>query len=120
MRRADWEDSEGRLHAVTLPDNAPDSAVEAGVPIGPPSLTDLRLPKATEVRLHNALFHRGILTERDARLRLQDVQSAIASALRVDVHRVLALYAGAGVNGTVPDGVDSDGAATVARASTSR
>lgn len=109
MRNVVWRDAEGRWNVSALPDSAPDSDASRGVPIGPPSLAALRLPKDIEVRLHNELYHRGILTERDAARRMQDVQSALAAALRLSVHKVVALYA---------NGVDSGGGGDLLQAST--
>lgn len=63
-----------------------------GVPIGPPDLTSLGLPLEIEVRLHNALHDRGILTPQDARRRPAEVQSALQFALKVSTTNILNLY----------------------------
>lgn len=96
-----YTDAEGRQWLRGLPAGVPASQAEIGVPLGPPSLAELDLPKDVEIRLHNQLYARGILTEHDARTRLAEVTSALMAALRVDVHRILAVYQGAGaVNGS--------------------
>lgn len=96
LRTVSYTDAEGRRWAAELPDGVPDSDAQVGVPIGPPSLADLGLPLDIEVAIHNQLFDRGILTERDIQRRLNEVPSAIAAALRVDANRIAAIYHGIG------------------------
>lgn len=101
LRNIEFTDTDGRHWLKGLPPGVPDARAPAGVPIGPPSLEALGLPKEIEIRLHNQLYERGIFSERDARQRLQDIHSALMAALRVDAHRILAIYQGQGaVNGT--------------------
>ncbi len=95
LRTVEYEDPEGRRWLRGLPDGVPDTQAVIGVPYGPPPLTDLGLPLDIEVRLHNQLYARGLFTERDARSKLPDIQSALAAALRVDVHEILKVYQGA-------------------------
>lgn len=95
LRTVEYEDPEGRKWLRGLPDGTPDTQAAIGVPQGPPPLTSLGLPLAIEVRLHNQLYARGVLTERDARSKLPDIQSALSAALRVDVHEILKVYQGA-------------------------
>lgn len=84
-----------------MPQGVPAAKASVGVPIGPPSLDALGLPKEIEIRLHNQLYEREIFTEKDARQRMRDVHSALMAALGVDVHRILAVYQGQGaLNGT--------------------
>lgn len=92
----EYEDKEGRKFRRGLPQGAPRSQAAIGVPLGPPSLQDLGLPKEIEVALHNQLYARAIFTEADARSHLQDIHSALVSALRCDVNRILAVYHGQG------------------------
>ncbi len=92
MRRVDYKDRDGRWWAVWLPESYPDESASMGVPIGPPPLDELELPVGLSIDLHNQLFHRGLLTKQDLVRRLGDVQIAIASALRLDVQSVTALY----------------------------
>jgi len=77
---------------VLLPEGAPDSDASMGVPIGPPSLAPLGLPVEIEVLLHNQLFDRGLIRERDLRRRMPDLAAALMAALRVNVHRIAGLY----------------------------
>lgn len=79
-----------------MPDKRPDSEARVGVPLGPPPLTDLGLPLEVEVRLHNQLFDRGLIYERDARQRPSEVVSAVIAAYRVDASRVIGIYQGNG------------------------
>ena len=77
---------------VLLPNHAPDSDADKGVVVGPPSLESLGLPRETEIRLHNALYNRGLLTEHDVQARPSEVVASIMSALKVDAQLVMALY----------------------------
>lgn len=92
LRMVEYTDAKGRLWFRGLPDGIPDSKAKTGVPLGPPSMEPLGLPPEVEVRLHNQLAKRGILNEEDARRHLTDIHSALMAALRVDVHRILAIY----------------------------
>ena len=62
--------------------------------MGPPDLAELGLPTEIEIRLHNQLYDRGLWTEYEARKALTEINSALLSAFRVDVHRLLHLYHG--------------------------
>lgn len=97
LRRVEYIDSDGRIWIRGLPEGVPDGQAKVGVPIGPPPLASLGLPKAVEVRLHNQLVARDILTEVDARARLAEVQSAVMAAYRVDAHTILGIYQGQGL-----------------------
>lgn len=92
-RRASYTDESGRQWAVMLPDDKPDSDASMGIPVGPPSLEPLGLPEEIEVRLHNQLFDRGLLTQRDVKTRHSHVLGALMAALKVDIGRVCSLYA---------------------------
>jgi hypothetical protein len=97
LREASWEDTEGRKWAVLLPESALDSEAALGIPVGPPSLESLALPIEVEVRLHNQLFDRRLLTTRDVKNRPADVMGALLAALKVDKQRLIAVYSdGAG------------------------
>ena len=99
LRSVTYVDPEGRRWARLLPPQARDSDAEWGVPNGPPSLKALDLPAEVEVRLHNELHARGILTERDARRRFAEISAALMAALRFDAGRVYDIYRGAGTEG---------------------
>ncbi len=92
MREVDYQDTEGRWWRVWLPDDAPDSEAPIGIPVGPPPLTSLNLPLALEVRLHNELFARGILTSEDARRSLNGIAQAWRAAVKVDTMEIANLY----------------------------
>ena len=92
MREATYTDPEGRMWAVWLPEGVPDEQASEGIPRGPISLEPLGLPLDFEIRLHNQLFHRGLLTATDVRKRRTEVQAALMAALKVDAGRILALY----------------------------
>lgn len=93
MRRGKYVDMDGRQWAVLLPDGTPDGESSMGIPVGPPSLEPLGLPLEVEVRLHNQLFERELLTEKDVRARRTDVVGAIQAAFKVDAGRIVQLYA---------------------------
>ena len=69
-----------------------DSEACMGIPLGPPSLEHLGLPLAVEVRLHNELFDRGLLTARDAQRRFKEIFAALQAAYGVDQARILGAY----------------------------
>lgn len=89
--RADYTDETGRTWAVLVPVGHPEQA-EMGMVIGPPDLSDLGLPEAITVRLHNELHARGLLTGYDLRGREREIVAALQAALRVDAQTILAAY----------------------------
>ena len=89
--RTSHQDPEGRWWVVLVPVGHEGDA-HMGIPVGPPDLTSLGLPEAVEVRLHNQLFQRGLLTARDLKGRGKEVFAAIQAAYRVDMASVTALY----------------------------
>lgn len=101
LREVVYNDQQGRRWLRGIPEGLPDGQAVRGVPLGPPPLTDLGLPLEIEVALHNQLFDRHILTEKEARRRPNEVFAALQAALRVDLHKVLGIYAG---NGAHTDG----------------
>lgn len=95
LKQVSYTDEEGRIKAVMLPESSSeDEAQLRGIPIGPPSLEELGLPKEIEVALNNELFHRGILTPRDALKRRPEIMSALQAALRLDSEKVFVAYVG--------------------------
>lgn len=94
LRRTTFTDPDGRIKAVLLPEEVPDSEASRGVPIGPPDLSALGWPKDIEVRLHNELFYRGILTPTDALKRRGEIASAIQASLKLDTEAVVVQYLG--------------------------
>ena len=75
-----------------MPDGAPESDAPKGLIVGPPSLEPLGLPLEIEVRIHNELFYRQLLTAADVRKRRMDVIGALMSALKVDGETIVQLY----------------------------
>lgn len=94
MRTLDYTDALGRHWRVQLPDDAGDDEVDLGVPVGPPDLEPLGLPEPLAIRLHNELWHRGILTKRDAQARSTELIAAWQAALKVDAMTLARLFAG--------------------------
>lgn len=62
---------------------------------GPVPLDALELPQDVNVRLHNELFNRGLLTADDVRRRPNDVLAALQIALRVNVQQIQNIFVGA-------------------------
>jgi len=87
---------EGRKYKVQVPDGAPEAMWPAGIIIGPPDLSSLNLDYETETRLHNELFNRGLITLRDTRKRIQEIQAALQAAFRVDAGTIMEAYQNAG------------------------
>jgi hypothetical protein len=75
-----------------LPAGVPDSEADRGIPVGPPPLAALGLPEATEIRLHNELFHRGLLRAEDVKRHPAAVVAAVQAALKVDAGLVMDCY----------------------------
>ena len=98
MREASYEDEQGRMFKVLLPDGVPDSDAAMGLPIGPPSLETLFDPnrigtfEELEVNLHNQLFRRNLLTAKDVKLRRSEVLAALISTFKVGVRDIVNLY----------------------------
>lgn len=92
MRQVLHVDHYGRKTLYAIPNDAPDHHATMGIFIGPPSLEKLNLPLEIEVRINNALFDRGIITQRDVERKPNEVNAAIQSALKIDAQAVAALY----------------------------
>ena len=95
MKQVDYQDEDGRLYRVIVPDDCPEASYGEGIPVGPPNLASLGLPLAIEVRLHNQLHGRGIFSVADALRRPVELQAALQAALKLDVQAIQALYLGA-------------------------
>lgn len=94
MRQVTYTDPDGRKKMVFLPEEAPESEANKGIPIGPPSLALLGLPIEIEVRLNNELFNRGIITQKDALRSREQITRAVQSVLKVDANNILMQYLG--------------------------
>jgi CRISPR/Cas system CMR-associated protein Cmr3 (group 5 of RAMP superfamily) len=89
-----YKDSAGRKYLVQIPENAPDSHAKLGVRVGPPDLSELKLPLTLEVRLNNALFDRGLIKLSDVRRRHAELIAVWQAVLRVDSTVLRNLYEG--------------------------
>ena len=94
LRRVSYEDSEGRLKVSLLPAKALDIEAPNGIPVGPPNLEKLGLPRDIEIRLNNELFHRNIFTAQDATKHRSEVIAALMASLKVDAGKVVDAYIG--------------------------
>ena len=93
MRKVDYANELGRMYRVMLPDGAPDDEAPMGIPIGPPDVVDaIGLPEPFATRLHNLLHKRGLFDVKTVRRTPQALQSAIQSAIKVDVHVLMQAY----------------------------
>lgn len=80
----------GKKYKAVVPDNADRDTYKYGVIVGPPDFS--WLPPHIDVRLHNELYNRGLITVADVMSRPQEVEAAIRSAVRVDVQTVIQSY----------------------------
>jgi hypothetical protein len=85
-------DDYGRVTRVLIPEGAPDSDADHGLVLGPPDLTSLGYPLDIEVRLHNGLEGRGIITAQDAIARPDEIQRAIQSAFKASAQQVQTVF----------------------------
>ena len=92
MRVVEYEKN-GRRYLVQLPNEAPDSDAEKGIPVGPPNIDDLiSLPEPFSTRLHNELFARRIFTLNDTMKNQNEVRAALHAAFRIDVQVIQEAY----------------------------
>ena len=91
-KTVDWEDEFGRKYKMLIPLDAPIEYASRGVRVGPPDIESLGLPLELEVRLNNQLFNRKLITERDIRLRPNDLVAAMMATYKVDAQKVATLY----------------------------
>ena len=93
MRVLDYIDERGRKYSVRLPDSAPDSDAEKGIPLGPPDVVDsLGLPEPMATEIHNKLFEYKLFSAKDVSRRPGVLHSIIQSTLKLDVARVMEAY----------------------------
>jgi hypothetical protein len=92
MREVKYTDSLGQNFVVRIPDDAPLEHAKWGVRVGPPELDGLGLPLELQVRLHNELWARGLLTYGDIRQRRGEVASALREALKLGVGQLEGVY----------------------------
>lgn len=82
----------GKKYKVLVPNDAPPENWQYGIIVGPPDLTGLGLPPSIEVRLHNELCVRGLITKQDIHNRLGELTLAIQYALGLDAQKLAELY----------------------------
>lgn len=92
LRRVTYTDDMGRKWVADLPEGWPDDLASAGLPVGPASLEALGLPLEWELRLHNELVARNLLTHADVASRPQDVEAALRAVLRVGAREITELF----------------------------
>ena len=92
MRRVSYTDPDGRKWVTEIPNDAPDSHADMGIPVGPPEIVGEGWPDELCVRVQNALVDRGIITWQDFRRRRKEAVGAVNSALGSMVTRVERLY----------------------------
>lgn len=80
----------GKKYRVVVPDNAKVDTYKYGIRVGPPDFS--WLPPHIDVRLHNELYNRGLITVADVMSRPQEVQAALQAAVRVDVQTVIQTF----------------------------
>jgi hypothetical protein len=90
MLTREYVDSLGRRFQVLIADE--NDPLEYGHIIGPPFLDDLDLPEETMVHLHNELYARGVITQRDAKRKTGDIIGALIAAFKVDAVKIIELY----------------------------
>lgn len=84
---------DGYKYKVQVPDDAPEFMWYAGVLVGPPDLASLGLPPMVELRLHNELYVRGLITLKDVTSRrINELQAALTAAYKVDVNKLMEAY----------------------------
>jgi hypothetical protein len=92
LKEVDWTDAEGRIWRTLIPQSVSDADAQRGVPVGPPSLEDLELPLAIEVRLHNQLHARRLFTIKDVKARRRDIVGALLAVFKLDAQHIAELY----------------------------
>lgn len=83
---------DGKEYVVLVPQDATEAQYERGLIVGPPDLSSLGLPSELELRLHNELLNRGLITAKDARRHSDAVMGAWQAALKVSVTDLLNLF----------------------------
>lgn len=94
MREIEYQDDVGRKFRVLIPKDSPDTHAKYGIILGPPDLSPLKLTENAEVRLNNQLYHRRILSFRDAMSNKREVLAALQATFAVDVEEIVNLYRG--------------------------
>lgn len=91
-QRLEYEDLEGKKYWSTIPVNAPRKNARYGLLEGPPDLTHLNVPDDVRIRLHNALWKRGIFTTAHAKRSRLELISAMQEALDLNPIMIVEAY----------------------------
>lgn len=92
MFETEYVDYEGRKFWIRLPDGAQPDDYQFGLRLGPPDLSQLGLPLAVEVRVHNELYYRRLFHFSDVKRKRQDLVGALMAALKLDADKLLEVY----------------------------
>lgn len=92
LKQVTYIAKDGTKTEVLVPADASAAQYAMGVPIGPPDLGSLELPKEVRVRLNNQLWARKLFTMSDVRRRRQELFAALQAAFRVDTDVLVNLY----------------------------
>ena len=92
VRRVEYEDLEGKKYWSTIPADAPLKNARFGLLEGPPDLTHLNLPDKVRIKLHNALWQRGIFTTAQAKRSRMELISAMQEALELNPLMIVEAY----------------------------
>lgn len=88
MKLVSWEDERGYVHQSYLPDDAPDSAAESGIPHDPPDLSEINWEEVAK-EIHNALVAQGLITWQDVQRQQTTLIPVLVSPVK---RRIQALY----------------------------
>lgn len=92
LREVEWRDAFGRRWVALLPAELPDDMASMGLQKGPVSLEPLGLPLHYEVKLHNELVQRGVLTWDDAKRNPGELEGAVRSVIRAGGREIREIF----------------------------
>ena len=95
VRLEEWTDEDGYKRAALLRDDDPEPMRTAGIPVGPPDLSQVDWD-VVQRELHNQLYERRLFTWEDVQRAQNGVTAAVLAVLK---RRVIELYRGAGGQG---------------------
>lgn len=72
-----YEDKNGKLYVVEVPDDFPEERYRDGLVLGPPELDDLNVPAYRRKKIHNALAEAGIYNAYQLLGRRRDVRTIL-------------------------------------------
>ncbi len=87
-----FTDPSGRQFVTAIPDDAPDSHADMGVPIGPPDLSELKPPADWSLQVQNGLADAGILTYKDFRRNRMAVRGVLNRVMNDQIRELEAIY----------------------------